>query len=151
MDIAGNQKIKASSPQVFAALLNPEVLKNSIPGCESAELVDTPAGQQLRLRITTGIPGFKGPYRVFLQTAEVVPPTHLVYIAEPKSSLGSITARCAVDLAEEAGFTNLNYNAHAEIEGKLAATPEFILKGAVKKGLDQFFQNFEKQVSAVTA
>ncbi len=37
------------------------------------------------------------------------------------------------------------------MEGKVAATPEFILKPAVKKALDEFFKNFEKQVSAVRA
>jgi carbon monoxide dehydrogenase subunit G len=65
--------------------------------------------------------------------------------------MGSVKAICAVDLAEEAGATNLSYNAHAEIEGKIAATPEIILKGAVKVALDQFFKNFEKQVAAIKA
>jgi hypothetical protein len=37
------------------------------------------------------------------------------------------------------------------MEGKIAATPEIILKGAVKVALDQFFKNFEKQVSTVSA
>jgi hypothetical protein len=33
------------------------------------------------------------------------------------------------------------------MEGKIAATPEVIAKGAVKVALDQFFKNFEKQAS----
>jgi carbon monoxide dehydrogenase subunit G len=45
----------------------------------------------------------------------------------------------------------LNYNAHAEIEGKIASTPEIVLKGAVKMALGQFFKNFEKQVSTIPA
>ncbi len=149
MDITGSQKIKAPRPQVFSALLNPDVLQESVPGCESAKLVDTPNGQQLKLKISPNIPGLKGPYVVFMQTGEVIAPSRVVLIAEPKSSMGSVKAICAVDLAEEAGATNLSYNAHAEIEGKIAATPEIILKGAVKVALDQFFKNFEKQVAAI--
>ena len=151
MDISGSQKIKAPRPQVFAALLNPDVLKESIPGCESAKLVDTAKGQQLKVRISPNIPGLKGPYAVFLQTGEVVAPSRVVLIAEPTSSMGSVKAICTVDLAEDAAATILNYNAHAEMEGKIAATPEIILKGAVKVALDQFFKNFEKQVSAIKA
>ncbi len=151
MDITGSQKIKAPRQQVFSALLNPDVLKESIPGCESAQLVEIGGSQQLKLKISPNIPGLKGPYVVFLQTGTVVPPSRVVLIAEPTSSLGSIKATCTVDLTDEADGTNLSYNAHAEMEGKIAATPEIILKGAVKVALDQFFKNFEKQVSTVSA
>lgn len=152
MNISGNQKIKAARPAVFSALLNPMILKESIPGCESAEVVAMDGNQQLKLKISPSIPGLKGPYNVYLQTGEVVAPSHVVLIAEPKSSIGSIKATCVIDLTEEAdGPTNLRYNAHAEMEGKIASTPEIILKGTVKVALDQFFKNFEKQVSAISA
>ena len=151
MEVSGSQRVKAPRPQVFNALLNPEILKNSVPGCDSAEYVDFPTGRQLKLSISPSIPGLKGPYNVFLQTVDVVAPTHVVLIAEPSSSLGSIKAVCTIDLADDADGTNLNYNAHAEMEGKIAATPDMLLKGAIKVALDQFFKNFEKHVSTVSA
>lgn len=151
MDVKGSQKVKAPRQQVFQALLNPEVLKNSIPGCESAEFVDFPTGRQLKMTISPNIPGLKGPFTVFLQTGEVIPPSRVVIIAEPTSSVGSIKSTCGIDLVEEAEGTALNYSAHAEMEGKIAATPELVVKGTVKVALDQFFKNFEKQVSTVKA
>lgn len=151
MDISGSQKVKAPRQQVFAALLNPEILKNSVPGCDSAEFVDSAAGRRIKLTVSPSIPGLKGPYTVFLQTGEVVAPSCIVLIAEPTSSLGSIKATCTIDLTDDATDTNLAYNAHAEMEGKIAATPDIIVKGAVKVGLDQFFKNFEKQVSTIRA
>jgi carbon monoxide dehydrogenase subunit G len=151
MDITGSQKIKVSRQQAFQALLNPEVLKNSIPGCQSAELVDTPVGRQLKVKVSPNFPGLNGSYRIFVRTGEVAPPSHLVFITEPSSSLGSIKAACAIDLAEDAEGTTLSYNAHAEMEGKIAATPEMIAKGAVKVALDQFFKNFEKQATSMYA
>jgi carbon monoxide dehydrogenase subunit G len=148
MDITGNQKIKAPRQQVFQALLNPETLKNSIPGCESAEIVDFPTGPQLKLVVSPNIPGFKGSHTVFLQTREVIPPSRVVLAAQPTSSFGSINATCLIDLAEDGQNTNMSYNAQAEMEGKIAAMPDIILKGAVKVALDQFFKNFEKQVAS---
>jgi uncharacterized protein len=151
MDVKGNQKVKAPQQQVFQALLNPEVLKNSVPGCEGAEFVDFPTGRQLKMTISPNIPGFKGPFTIYLQTGEVIPPSRVVLIAEPSSNLGSVKATCAVDLVEEADGTVMNYNAQATMEGKIAATPDIVVKGTVKVALDQFFKNFEKQVSTVKA
>jgi hypothetical protein len=71
-----------------------------------------------------------------------------VLITEPSSGLGSIKARCTIDLAEDAAGTELSYSALATLEGKIAATPELIIKPAVKVALEQFFKNFEKQVGA---
>lgn len=149
MDVSGNQKVKAPRQTVFNALLDPEVLRKSVPGCDSAEFVDFPTGRQLKLVVSPSIPGLKGPYNVFLQTGEVIPPSRVVIIAEPTSSMGSIKATCTIDLVEGGDITNLNYNANAVMDGKIAATPDMIVKGAVKVALDQFFKNFEKQVSQV--
>jgi len=151
MNITGSQKVKASQQQVFQALLDPEVLKNSIPGCQSAEPVDFPDGRQLKVTISPNLPGLKGPYDVFLRTGEVISPSRIVLITEPSNFLGSIKATCTVDLAEDTEGTTLSYNAHAEMEGKIASTPEMIVKGAVKMALDQFFKNFEKQASSIYA
>ena len=151
MEVSGSHKIRAPRQQVFQALLNPEVLKNSVPGCESAEFVDFPTGRQLKLMVSPSIPGLKGPYTVFLQTGEVIAPSRVTLIAEPNSSMGSIRATCVTDLTDDAVGTNLSYNANAVMEGKIAAIPDMIIKGGVKSALDQFFKNFEKQVSTIPA
>ena len=151
MDFTGSQKINASRPAVFQAILNPEVIKNSIPGCDSAEFVDFPHGRQLKLTITTSIPGIGGPHTIFLKTGQVVPDSLVELITSPSSSMGTIKATCLVDLADDGAGTLLSYNAHADREGKVAAIPELIIKGAVKAGLDQFFKNFEKQASSAHA
>ncbi|HLH61351.1 MAG TPA: SRPBCC domain-containing protein [Ktedonobacteraceae bacterium] len=151
MDVSGNQKVKAPRPQVFQALLNAEVLKHCVPGCESAEFVDFPAGRQLKLVVSPNIPGLKGPYNIFLQTGEVVPPSRVVLIAEPSSAVGTIRATCAIELTDDAEGTLLNYSGHADMEGKIAATPDMVINGAMKMALGQFFKNFEKQVSTVRA
>ena len=151
MDFSGSQTIKATRPQVFHALLNPEVIKNSIPGAEAAEFVDFPTGRQLKLTISVNLPGIKGSHTIFLQTGEVVEPSRVTLITEPNSSLGSVKATCTVDLTDAADGTLLSYSAHADRSGAVAAIPELVVKGAVKPALDTFFKNFEKQVSAINA
>lgn len=147
MDFSGNQKIKAPRERVFHALLDPRMLKSAIPGCEDAAFVDSTEGQ-LKLVITTPVPGFKGPYNVFLKTDEVVEPSRVVVSAEPYNDFGTIQATCAIDLAEEGAATDLTYNARTEATGKIAAIPDIMIKTSVKSTLDTFFSNFEKQLSS---
>ena len=151
MEVSGSRKINAPRQIVFGALLNPEVLKNSIPGCEGAEFVTFPQGRELKLTVSPSIPGLKGPYTVFLKTGEVIEPSRVTLIASPSSSMGSITATCVIDLADDAAGTLLNYKADAAMEGKIAAIPDMIVKSGVKSALDQFLKNFEKQVSTIPA
>ncbi|GCF08019.1 CoxG family protein [Dictyobacter arantiisoli] len=149
MEIKGSQKFKAPQLQVFQALLNPAILKESVPGCSSAEYAEVPwaTGRHIKLVISLNIPGFpSGAYTVFVKPEEVVEPTHLVLASTPSSALGSINARCAVDLSHDGEQTIINYVTDAQLEGKLASTPEFIIKGAVKSVLDHFFKNLEKHI-----
>jgi len=147
MDISGSQKIKASQQRVFQAIFDPAILKNSIPGCEDARYVDGPAGRELVLTVSPSVPGLKGPYQVPLRTEDVVEPSHLVIVTEPSSSVGSVKARCTVDLVAEGEATVVNYAAHAVLDGKIGAIPEIVIKPALKGAVDHFFKNLEKQIN----
>ena len=109
MDFSGSQKIIAPREKVFNALLDPAVLKSSIPGCESAEYINDPYdGRVLKLVLTTAVPGFKGPFDIFLKPQDIAVPSHVVLVAEPSSDLGSVKASCTVDLTDDAAGTNLS-------------------------------------------
>ena len=148
MEISGSHTFKATREQVFQALLNPAVLKESIPGCSEAEFTDVPwaAGRHIKLVISLNIPGLSGPYNVFIKPEDVLEPSHLVLVSSPSSSVGTIHARCIVDLSAEGVETVVKYATEATLEGKLASTPEFVIKTAVKSTLDRFFKNLEKHI-----
>ena len=147
MDISGSQKLKASQQRVFQALFDPTVLQNSIPGCDSARYEDGPVGRELLLTVSPSVPGLKGPYTVPLRTEDVVEPSHLVIISEPSSSVGSVKARCTVDLVADGDATVVNYTAHATLDGKIGAIPEIVIKPALKGAVDHFFKNLEKHIN----
>ena len=149
MDFTGSQKIIAPREQVYNALLNPAVLKESIPGCESATFMDDPyEGRGVKIVLTTAVPGFKGPFDIFLKAKDAVAPSHVVLWADPESDLGKVSAACTVDLTDDVNGTNLSYSTHAELRGKIGAVPEMVVKPVVKSAIEKFFSSFEKQVSA---
>ncbi|BCL81646.1 hypothetical protein ccbrp13_41110 [Ktedonobacteria bacterium brp13] len=146
MEITGSHKVNASQLQVFQALLDPATLKECIPGCNEAEYTEVSwaTGRHIRLGISLNIPGMSGTYNVFIKPEDVIEPSHLVLISTPSSAVGSINARCVVDLVDEGTQTTVNYATEAVLEGKVAALPEFVVKPAVKGELDRFFKNLEK-------
>jgi carbon monoxide dehydrogenase subunit G len=150
VEIVGSQKIKAGQSQVFQALLDPRVLKESVPGCSEAEYAEMPwapeKGRQIRLIISPGFPGLNGPYEIFIKPEDLIEPSHLVLTSSPSSSVGSIDARCIVTLVDEGPETTINYLTTATLGGKIAVTPEFVIKTAVKGALDHFFKNLEKHI-----
>jgi carbon monoxide dehydrogenase subunit G len=150
MEFTGSHKIKASQVTVFNAILNPAVLKESIPGCSGAEYTEAPwakeDGRLLKLDISANLPGLSGAYSVFVKPEEITEPSHIVLVTNPSNSLGSIQARCVVDLVPEGDQTIINYTTTAKLEGKLAAIPEIVVKPAVKGTLEKFFKNLEKHI-----
>ena len=151
MEIVGSQKVKASQREVFQALLNPQVLKESVPGCSEAEYGEIPwapeSGRHIRLVISLNFPGLNGKHEIFVKPEEVVESSHLVLTSSPSSSLGSINARCVVDLIDEGAQTTIKYATNATLSGKIAVTQEFVIKAAVKGALDHFFKNLEKHIN----
>ncbi|HTI15051.1 MAG TPA: SRPBCC domain-containing protein [Dictyobacter sp.] len=148
MEISGSQKINVPQDKAFQALLNPEVLKNSFPNCPEAGYEDTPAGRLIKLVITPTVPGFKGPYNIYLEPKEVTAPTHMVIYTEPTSGVGSVKATCNVDLAADGAGTTITYSANAELTGAIAAA-QLLIKPALQGALKHFFSNFEKQANAI--
>jgi carbon monoxide dehydrogenase subunit G len=151
VEIVGSQKINANQRQVFQALLDPKVLKESVPGCSEAEYAQIPwapeSGRHIRLVISPNFPGLNGPYEIFVKPEDLIEPSHLVLKCSPRSAIGSIDARCIVALVEEGPQTTINYLTTATLGGKLALTPEFVIKTAVKGALDHFFKNLEKRIA----
>ncbi len=146
MEIVGSQKIKARQLQIFQALLNPKMLKESIPGCSEAEYTVMPwapeRGHYIRLVISPNFPGLNGRYEVFVKLEDLIEPTHLVLTSSP----GSIDARCIIALVDEGEQTTINYLTTATLSGQIAATPEFAIRTAVKEMLDHFFKNLEEHI-----
>ena len=151
VEIVGSQKINAGQRQIFQALLDPKVLKESVPGCSEAEYAEIPwapeSGRHIRLVISPNFPGMSGPYEIFIKPEDLIEPSHLVLKCSPSSAVGSIDARCIVALVDEGPQTTINYLTTATLGGKLALTPEFVIKTAVKGALDHFFKNLEKRIA----
>lgn len=144
MKLSGTHKFKAPSAQVFNAILDPNVLKSCIPGCESVEYLDA---NRIKANITTQLPGLKGPYGIVINIANRQAPSHIELQVQRKGTGGSINAVSQINLNDEADGALLSYNANADLEGPIAIANNPIGKGITEKSLNAFFNNLDKAIA----
>ena len=145
MKLNGTHKFKASSAQVYNAILNPEILKNAIPGAQAVSYV---APNQLKadINVTAPLPGLRGLYEVYINIVNPQPNNHLELQVQRQGKVGKINASSVINLTDETDGTLLSYNTTADLEGAVAVANNPIGENFVKSGLSNFFKNLEKSL-----
>ena len=149
MEIAGEYRIAADKQTVWEALNDPEILRASIPGCESVERhSDTQLSAVVKIRMGPVRATFKG--KVTL--SDLDPPNSYTISGEGEGGVAGFGRGSArVSLAEVEGETLLTYAAKAEVGGKLAQIGSRLVESATRKLSKDFFENFSKVVEAGAA
>lgn len=140
MDMSGEYKIAAPRERVWAALNDPEILRQSIPGCEELnKLSDTELEAAARAKIGPVSARFKG--KVTL--SELNPPESYLLTGEGSGgAAGFAKGEAKVVLTPDGEATVLRYTVKATIGGKLAQLGQRLVDGAAKKMADDFFDKF---------
>ena len=146
MDLKGEQIIKAPRDIVFAALNDPEILKESIPGCQSlTKLSDTEMEAEVGLKVGPVKATFKGA----VQLSNIKAPESYTITGEGKGgAAGHAKGGADVALREEGEHTLLSYDVKAQVGGKLAQLGSRLIDSTARKLSAQFFTRFGKIVES---
>jgi uncharacterized protein len=146
MEMSGEQLVPAPQKVVWDALNDPEMLKASVPGCESIERTgDNEYQVQMVARVGPVSAKFKGK----LTLSDVKPPNSYAIAFEGQGgAAGFAKGGAQVRLAPEADKTKLSYDVKASVGGKLAQIGSRLVDAAAKKVADDFFRNFNQKVGA---
>jgi uncharacterized protein len=140
MDMTGEYKIAAPRARVWAALNDPEILRQAIPGCEDVKkLSDTELEASARAKIGPVSARFTGKVRL----SDLNPPEGYTLTGEGSGgAAGFAKGEAKVHLTEDGDTTILRYTVKAIIGGKLAQLGQRLVDGAAKKMADEFFEKF---------
>ncbi|SHL59287.1 SRPBCC family protein [Roseibium suaedae] len=149
MKMADSQRIQAPRDTVWAALNDPEVLRQSIPGCQ--ELVkssDTDMEAKVQLKIGPVKATFNGKVRL----EDLNPPESYRIAGEGSGGVagfakGGATVRLEAD-GEDA--TILHYDVDAQIGGKIAQLGARLIDSTAKRLAGEFFTTFGNVVAPQT-
>ncbi|MCR9110696.1 MAG: carbon monoxide dehydrogenase subunit G [Rhodobacteraceae bacterium] len=146
MELTDEIIIKAPKDRVYAALNDPDVLKQCIPGCE--ELIkhsDTELEAKVVLKVGPVKARFSGD--VQLDTADA-PDAFSLTGQGSGGAAGHAKGGADVTLTEDgADRTVLRYEANAVIGGKLAQLGSRLVQSTAKKLAAKFFESFAAVVS----
>jgi len=140
----GEFRVPLPQDVVWRALNDPEVLKASIPGCD--ELIRE-SDTSFKGKISAAV----GPVRAkFTGTATLsdidAPNGYTLTGSGSGGAAGMVKGGAKVRLVPEGGETLLQYEASAQVAGKLAQIGSRLVDMAAKKMADDFFGNFVAQL-----
>ena len=146
MQMNDSQRILASQEKVWAALNDPAVLMQCIPGCQSLEM-SSPTDMTATVVLRVG--PVKATFGGKVTLSDLDPPNSYRIIGEGSGGIaGFAKGGASVNLTEKDGGTLLTYNVEAQIGGKLAQLGQRLVNGAAKKLADDFFAKFAAAVKA---
>jgi len=144
MELKGEELIPLDPALVWNALNDPEVLKASIPGCETIEATD----EGWRIGMLAAVGPVKARFSGKLALADVRPPQSYTMVFEGSggaAGYGKGQARVSLDEAE--GGTRLAYVASAHVGGKIAQVGSRLIDGVAARMAGEFFTRFKDRVA----
>ena len=137
MEIEHSRIIQASTTQTWAALNDPLILRQCIPGCEEFEST-APATYAVAMKISLG------PMRARFRSTLVLhehPDTglHKLVFDAQGGIAGNSRGEATIQLVEHEGGTLLKYHIKAMIGGRIAQYGTRLIDAFANKMADEFF------------
>ena len=141
MQMSGTRTIAADQATVWAAILDPEVLKACIPGCKE---ISGSADEGFEATVVQKVGPVKATFKGAVEVSDRVEPESLTISGEGKGgAAGFAKGGANVTMTAVEGGTELSYEVEAKVGGKLAQLGSRIIDGFAKKMADQFFEKFQ--------
>lgn len=140
MEIRGEQSLAHPREDVWAALIDPDVLGACVPGCKSFERI---AEDKYRASMQADIGPVSAGFAVEIRIADPDPPHSYRLEGSAKAAVGFGRGQADVRLEEDGrGGTRLSYVAKLQLGGKLAQVGSRLLSGITRKIAANFFERF---------
>jgi carbon monoxide dehydrogenase subunit G len=147
MQMKDSQTVPASRDKVWAALNDPVVLKQCIPGCE---VLDMTSPTEMTATVVIKVGPVKAKFGGKVTLSDLDPPNGYKITGEGNGGVAGFAKGGAAIRLEAAGDdeTILHYEVDSQIGGKLAQLGGRLIDSTAKKLAGEFFTKFGAVVSA---
>jgi uncharacterized protein len=144
MDITGQYRIAAPREVVWAALNDPDVLRQCIPGCQE---LDRKSDNEFTAKVALKIGPMNTNFTGAVTLQDLNPPESYTIAGQGQGgAAGFAKGSAAVKLTPDGDHTILDYTAKADVGGKLASLGGRLIQATSKKLADEFFSKFAAEV-----
>jgi uncharacterized protein len=147
MKIEGSHDVSAPRQKVWDAFLDPEELRQAIPGCEK---LDALGNDEYRAIMKVGIGPVKGTFEGKVKLTDKQPPNTYRMAVEGSGGPGFVRGDTTITLSDIPGGTRVAYSADVQIGGMIAGVGQRMLGGASKMLADQFFNKMGERLQATS-
>ena len=147
MNGEGAIQLNGKVEKVFTSLLDPEVLKSCIMGCNE---LNKKEDNVYVADLSVGVAAVKGKYDATIRLADVQPPNSYKLIVNGEGAPGFVDAEALIQLVPiDDENTELKYTYEAQVGGKVAAIGQRMLGGVAKLIIKDFFKKIKKELEKV--
>ena len=144
MKLNGSYQINLEKQKVWEALNDPEILKQSIPGCEEFK---KNSNTEFTATATNKIGPFNASFTGDIELKNINAPNSYVIEGPGNSPVGFASGLAQVKLEDSEGGTKLTYEVEANVGGKIAQVGSRLIDMTAKKMADIFFGKFSELIS----
>jgi carbon monoxide dehydrogenase subunit G len=145
MKIEGSHDVSAPRQKVWDAFLDPEQLRQAIPGCEKLEAL---GNDEYRAIMKVGIGPVKGTFEGKVKLSDKQPPDTYRMAVEGSGGPGFVRGETTITFSDIPGGTRVAYSADVQVGGMIAGVGQRMLGGASKMLADQFFNRMGERLQA---
>ena len=150
MKISGTNVLDQPVEKVWEALLDPQVLVATIPGCERLVARESTSGDDYAydMTVTAGVAAIKGTYQGQCTLSDLDPHQSLTMRLSGAGAPGTIDATVQVSFTEPTpGATQIAYEADAVVGGMVGGVGQRMLTSVSKRMAGEFFGNVGKALT----
>ena len=144
MKLSGTYQINLEKQKVWEALNDPNILKESIPGCEE---FNKDSDTKFTATAKNKIGPFNASFTGNIELKDINPPNSYTIVGSGNSPVGFASGEADVKLEENENGTKLIYEVEANVGGKIAQVGSRLIDMTAKKMADTFFGKFSDLIT----
>ncbi|MCC6704887.1 MAG: carbon monoxide dehydrogenase subunit G [Thermomicrobiales bacterium] len=140
MELSGEHVFNLPREQVYNMMLDPEVLKASLPGCEKLEAIGE---DEYAATMKIGIAMIKGTFSGKVRITDKVAPERYTMHIEGSGPQGQVNGSGQLEFIDNGDTTTVKYNGEANVTGTIARVGARMIQPAARTIAGQFFKSIE--------
>jgi len=141
---AGEYEFEAPVAEVWKALLDPVVLAAVMPGCEKLELVDGAYVGELNIKVGP----VQGKFQGKVNLGDVEEEKGYTMKVDGRGAPGFVRATATVKLTPEGDATKMEYDADAQVGGRIASVGQRLIDASAKAIIKESLEGLNANVRA---
>lgn len=148
MKIQGDYHFDAPRAVVWRALLDPDILARTLPGCEKLERT---GDASFAGALTVQVGPVKGQFKGTLDLSDLVELEGYRMKLAGNGQAGFLTGDGTLALSDDGAGTLLRYDIDSQVGGKVAAVGQRLLESSAKVITKQGLEGLARELAALTA